>query len=640
MYLVLAERSDVRYGGYKGRILRVLLNDGEFKSEPLPTDWIHDYIGGDGFAAKLLYEEVPGRTDPLSPENKLLIATGPITGTLWPMSGRTVFVSKAALTGIWGESHVGGFLGPELKYAGFDMLVVEGAAEKPVYILIEDNDLQIIDANNLWGMTTNEVTAAIKNRHKDPEIQVAAIGPAGENKVRFSAVIVDNARAAGRTGMGAVLGSKNVKAIAVRGHGAVEVYDHEGFTELAKKAHQRVRDNPQAQEMGRWGTWILTAVKQEIGELPTYNHRTGVFSGWEKLAADYIRPRYTISDRACFGCSLGCKKVNYVRDGPFAGTLEEGPEYEGLMAFGSSLGIDDYPTTLKANQVCNRYGMDIISAGATIGFAMEAFENGIIDESDTDGLRLEWGDREMAIRLLEMMGRREGFGDILAEGSAKAAQKIGNGAEKYALHVKGMEISGQDGRTHRSIGLGHATGARGADHLRSLVVVDQLGYEDIAAERWGADKLPEIVDPYTEKYKATAVFESENSYCIRDTLIVCWYSVSWPPIFWMQDFADMLPLATGVKEFGSVDTLTEIAERQVNLKRLFNAREGISRKDDNLPARFTDEPMPEGPGKGQVVDLESMLNDYYRLRGWDLETGLPTKETIRRLSLEWTAKYP
>ncbi|MHA2209273.1 MAG: aldehyde ferredoxin oxidoreductase family protein [Candidatus Thorarchaeota archaeon] len=630
----------MKYGGYIGRILRVLLDDDDFKTEPLPTDWIRDYIGGDGFAAKLLYEEVPGRIDALSPENKLLIATGPITGTLWPMSGRTVFVSKAALTGIWGESHVGGFLGPELKYAGYDMLVVEGAAEKPVYILIEDDDLQIIDAGDLWGMATNDVTAAIKDRHKDPDIQVAAIGPAGENKVRFSAVIVNNARAAGRTGMGAVLGSKNVKAIAIRGSGSVEVNDHEGFTELAKRAHQRVRDNPQAQEMGRWGTWILTAVKQEIGELPTYNHRTGVFSGWEKLAADYIRPRYTITDRACFGCSLGCKKMNYVREGLFAGTLEEGPEYEGLMAFGSSLGIDDYPTTLKANQVCNRYGMDIISAGATIGFAMEAFENGIIDEKDTGGLRLEWGDREMTIRLLEMMGRREGFGDILAEGSAKAARKIGKGAEQYALHVKGMEISGQDGRTHRSIGLGHATGARGADHLRSLVVVDQLGYEDIAAERWGADKLPEIIDPYTEKHKANAVFESENSYCIRDTLIVCWYSVSWPPIFWMQDFADILPLATGVKEFGSVDTLVEIAERQVNLKRIFNAREGISRKDDNLPPRFTDEPMPEGPGKGQVVDLEPMLDDYYRLRGWDLETGLPTKETIRRLSLEWTAKYP
>ncbi|MFW9846972.1 MAG: aldehyde ferredoxin oxidoreductase family protein, partial [Candidatus Thorarchaeota archaeon] len=565
----------MKFGGYTGKILRVQLDSGDFAIDSLPSSWISDYIGGDGFAAKLLYQEVPGGTDTLSPKNKLLIATGPITGTLWPMSGRTVFVSKAALTGIWGESHVGGFLGPELKYAGYDMLVVEGASEKPVYIMIEDDDLQIIDARHLWGSQTNEVTSAIKKKHGDPDIQVAAIGPAGEQKVRFSAVIVNNARAAGRTGMGAVLGSKNVKAIAIRGHGAVNVFNHEAFFELAKKAHMRVRSNPQAQEMGKWGTWILTAVKQEIGELPTYNHRTGVFPGWEKLAGDYIRPRYTISDRACFGCSLGCKKVNYVREGLFAGTLEEGPEYEGLMAFGSSLGIDDYPTTLKANQICNRYGMDIISAGATIGFAMEAFENGLIDEKDTGGLHLEWGDSEMTIRLLEMMGKREGFGDILAEGSAKAAEKIGKGSERFALHVKGLEISGQDGRTHRSIGLGHATGARGADHLRSLVVVDQLGYEDVAAERWGADKLPEIIDPYTEKYKATAVFESENSYCIRDTLIVCWYSVSWPPIFWMKDFAEMLPLATGVKEFGSVDELTKIAERQVTLKRIFNAREGI-----------------------------------------------------------------
>jgi len=629
----------MKYGGYTGRILRVRLHEGDFKIDRLPEDWIRDYIGGDGFAARLLYEEVPGGVDALSPDNKLMIATGPITGTLWPMSGRTVFVSKAALTGIWGESHVGGFIGPELKYAGYDMLVVEGASETPVYISIEDDDVQLVDAGDLWGMKTNEVSAAIIKRHSDPDVQVAAIGPSGEKRVRFSAVMVNNARAAGRTGMGAVLGSKNVKAIAIRGHGAVEVYDHEGFTELAKDAHRRVGENPQAQEMGKWGTWILTAVKQEIGELPTYNHRTGVFHGWEKLAGDYIRPRYTISDRACFGCSLGCKKVNYVREGPFAGTLEEGPEYEGLMAFGSSLGIDDYPTTLKANQICNRNGMDIISAGATIGFAMEAFENGVIDENDTGGLRLEWGDSEITIRLLQMIAEREGFGDLLAEGSAKAAQRIGKDAEKYAIHVKGMEVSGQDGRTHRSIGLGHATGARGADHLRSLVVVDQLGYEDVAAERWGKDKLPEIVDPYTEKYKATAVFESENTYCIRDALIVCWYSVSWPPIFWIHDFAKMLPLATGVKEFGSVDNLIEIAERQVNLKRLFNAREGINRKDDTLPDRFTKEPMPEGPGKGQVVDLEPMLDDYYKLRGWDLETGLPTSKTIKRLGLEWTSDF-
>jgi aldehyde:ferredoxin oxidoreductase len=625
--------------GYMGKILRVDLTAGEFTIDSLPTPWIKDFIGGDGFGAKLLFTEVSDGTDPLSTKNKLIVATGPITGTMWPMSGRTVFISKSPLTGIWGESHVGGFLGAELKYAGYDMLVIEGKSEKPVYISIEDSDLQIRDAQHLWGLTTDNLTTAIKKTHKDPDIQVAAIGPAGERLVRYASVMVNHARAAGRTGMGAVLGSKNVKGIAIRGHGSVEVHDHPAFMELAKEAHSRVRSNPQAQQMGKYGTWVLTAVKQEIGELPTYNHQTGVFEGWEKLSGDYIRPRYTISDRACFGCSLGCKKVNYVREGPFAGTLEEGPEYEGLMAFGSALGIDDYATTLKANQICNRYGMDIISAGATIGFAIEAFVKGAINTKDTGGLKLQWGDREQIINLLQMIADRDGFGDVLAEGSKKASEKFGRGTDKYAIHVKGLEVSGQDGRTHRSIALGHATGARGADHLRSLVVVDQLGYEDVAAKRWGADKLPEIIDPYTEKYKANAVFESENAYCIRDTLIVCWYSVSWPPIFWMEDFARMLPSVTGEPFLGKVENLTKIAERQVTLKRLFNAREGITKKDDNLPDRFTKDPMPEGPGKGQTVNLEPMLRDYYILRGWDLETGLPTKQTVKRLSLEWTQAH-
>ncbi|MBD3406453.1 MAG: aldehyde:ferredoxin oxidoreductase [Candidatus Lokiarchaeota archaeon] len=627
---------DMKYGGYAGKILRVQLDNNDFMIESVPSDWIRDYIGGDGFAARLMFAEVPARCEPLGPKNKLIIGTGPITGTLWPMSGRTVFVSKSPQTGIWGESHVGGFLGAELKYAGYDMLVIEGRSEKPVYIFINDSDLHLIEAKDKWGMKTNEVSAAIRRDHRDPDIQVGAIGPAGEKLVKFSSVIINNARAAGRTGMGAVLGSKNVKAIAIRGHGGIDVHDHDGFVEFAKEAHQRVRTNPQAQEMGKWGTWSLTAVKQEIGELPTRNHQTGVFEGWEKLSGEYIRPRFTISDRACFGCSLGCKKVNLISDGPFRGTLEEGPEYEGLMSFGSLLGIDDYPTTLKANQICNRYGMDIISAGATIAFAMELFEKGIIDTEDTDGIDLSWGNRESTIKILENIGARIGFGDLLAEGTRIAAKKIGNGADEFAIHVKGLEVSGQDGRTHRSIGLSHATGARGADHLRSLVVVDQLGYEDVAVDRWGEHTLPEILNPYVEKYKANAVVETENAYCIRDTLIVCWYSVSWPPIFWMKDFAKMLPLATGIKYLGDEKNLTLIAERQVALKRLFNAREGITRKDDKLPKRFTHEAMPEGPGKGQTVDLEPMLDDYYRLRGWNRESGLPTDETLRRLSLNWT----
>ncbi len=625
----------MKFGGYAGRYLRIELDRDRVRTESIPDDWIRDFIGGDGLAARILFQEVPAGTDPFSPVNRLILATGPITGTLWPMSGRTVFVSKAAETGIWGESHVGGFIGPELKFAGYDMVVISGHAEEPVYILINDADISVERAGSLWGMNTDATTEAIKRRHGDPDIHVAAIGPAGERRVRFASVIVDHARAAGRTGMGAILGSKNVKAIAIRGHGHVDVAEHDEFVRLAKAAHERVRNNPQAQQMHRYGTWLLTAVKQEIGELPTYNHRTGIFSGWEHLSAEYIRPRYTIRDRACFGCSLACKKVNYIPDGPYAGTLEEGPEYEGLMAFGSSLGIADYATTLRANQMCNDYGLDIISAGTTISFAFELFENGLIDRDTTGGVVLEWGNSESALKLLEMIARRDGIGNVLAEGTRSAARHIGKGAERYAMHVKGLEISGQDGRTHRSIGLSHATAARGADHLRSLVTVDQLGYKDVAAKRWGHDKLPDIVDPYTERYKAVAVVETENTYCIRDTLIVCWYSVAWPPIFWMDDFAEVLPLVTGIEEFGSKDELTKIAERQVTLKRLFNVREGITRADDRLPERFTHEPMPEGPGKGQVVHLEPMLDDYYQLRGWDVISGIPTRATVNRLSLDF-----
>ncbi len=625
----------MRRGGYAGRILRVDLSSEQVRVESWPERWVTEYIGGDGFAAHILYKEVPAGTDPLSPTNRLILATGPVTGTMWPTSGRSVFVSKAPLTGIWGESHVGGFLGAELKYAGYDLLVIEGSAERPVYLMINDDDIDLVDASSIWGLSTADATSAILRASGDPDAQVAAIGPAGERRIRYASIMVNRARAAGRTGMGAVMGSKNLKAIAVRGHGSVEVADLDEFLRLAREAHRRVREDPQAQQMSRWGTWVLTAVKQEIGELPTFNHRTGVFDGWERLSAEHIRSHYTVNDRACFGCPVGCKKVNYVREGPFAGTFEEGPEYEGLMAFGSLLGIGDYATALRANQLCNRYGMDVISAGATIAFAIESFEQGLLTKEDTDGLTLRWGDSKLVIRLLQMIANREGIGDILADGSREASRRLGRGTDRFAIHVKGLEVSGQDGRTHRSIGLSHATGARGADHLRSLVTVDQLGYEKVAAERWGADRLLEIIDPYTERYKAVAVVETENTYCIRDTLIVCWYTVSWPPIFWMRDFAQLLPAVTGEESLGSTDQLIEIAERQVTLKRMFNVREGITREDDQLPDRFTKEPMPEGPGKGQVVHLNPMLDDYYRLRGWDVETGIPTRETLDRLSLGW-----
>ncbi len=622
-------------GGYKGKILRVNLSKNEIKIEPLSKELVRNYIGGSGFAAKILYDEVGPEIDPLSPDNELILATGPLTGTLWPTTGRIMFASKSPLTEIGGESHVGGFLGPELKFAGYDMIIVKGKAKSPVYLYIEDDIVELRDAKHLWGSDTHETTKIIQEENGDPEIQVAAIGPAGENLVLYACIIINLARAAGRTGMGAVMGSKNLKAIAVRGTGTVEVADFEKFMELAEEAHERIDKNPQAREMTKYGTPLLVAYKQEIGELPTRNHQTGVFNEWEKLSAETLRENYWVKTRACFGCSIACKKAFKVTEGPYAGTFSEGPEYEGLYAFGTNCGNPDFGSILKANLLCNKYGIDIISAGATIAFMMELYEKGIISREDVEGLNFTWGNHELIVELLPKIAHREGIGNLLAEGTYRIAKKIGKNAEKYAIQVKKLEMSGQDGRTHRSIALGHATAARGADHLRSLITVDQLGYEEIAKQRFGEDKLPEICNPYTEKYKAYATKITEDVYAIRDALIVCWYSCAWPPIFWIEDFAQILPIATGIKEFGSIEELYKIGERQVTLKRAFNVREGIRRKDDTLPERFLKEPMPEGPGRGQVVNLDVMLDEYYELRGWNKETGIPTKEKLKELGLNF-----
>jgi aldehyde:ferredoxin oxidoreductase len=303
------------------------------------------------------------------------------------------------------------------------------------------------------------------------------------------------------------------------------------------------------------------------------------------------------------------------------------------MAFGANCCNGDYPSILHANLLCNKYGLDVISTGCNIAFMMECYENGIITKKDVDGLDLSWGNSKSMISLIHKIANLKGIGELVAEGTYRMAKKFGKGADKYAMHVKKLEISGQDGRTHRSAGLTHAVSSRGADHLRALVTVDQLGYEDVAAKRWGKDKLPEICDPYSEEWKALTVKTCEDLYAVRDTLIVCWYSCGWPPIMYMDDFAKSLQLATGETAF-TVKELWKIGERIVALERCFNAREGIRRRDDTLPRRFTKEPMPEGPGKGQVVDLDRMLNEYYDLRGYNKKTGLPTDETLKRLGLD------
>ncbi|MGC9021329.1 MAG: aldehyde ferredoxin oxidoreductase family protein [Candidatus Methanodesulfokora sp.] len=620
------------YMGYAGKILRVDLTTKKIWIQPLRKDLARNYIGGTGMASRILWEEVKADIDPLGPENRLIVVTGPVTGTIWHTAGRAALVAKSPLTGIWGESHFGGFFGPELKFSGYDAIIIQGRSERPVYLCIYDGKPEIKKADHLWGKNTYETADMIREELDDREVKIAAIGQAGENLVKFANVMTGFHNFAGRTGMGAVMGSKKLKAIAVRGFGSVKVADMDKLLDLAYDARERILKCDQAMELRNYGTPMLVGAKQAIGELPTKNHYTGIFGEYEEIDGPTIRRRYWAGTKACFSCFLACKKNNVVRAGEFEGTFTAGPEYEGVYAFGSNLMISNMPAILRMNYLSNAYGMDVISLGVVMGFLAELFENKIIDEKETGGFKLEWGDYRTAVEAVEMVAFRRGIGDLMAEGVREMAKRIGRGSEKYAMHVKGLEISGQDGRTHRSAGLTHATAARGADHMRSLVTVDQLGYRDVAAKRFGEDKVERVCNGYSEDFKALAVKMHEDAYAIRDSLIVCWYSVGWPPVFWMDDFAKILVAVTGEEEFGDVRELFKIGERINNVKRAFNVRHGITRKDDVLPDRFTKEPMPDGPGRGQVVNLDRMLDEYYELRGWD-RNGIPGKDKLLELDL-------
>ncbi|MEM4309045.1 MAG: aldehyde ferredoxin oxidoreductase family protein [Thermoplasmata archaeon] len=607
--------------GYNNKMLRVNLSEAKVREEKLPEELIQNYIGGTGICAKLLFDEVKAGINPLSPENKLIFGTGPLTGTLWMSAGRGVVCSKSPATGIWSESHFGGFFAPELKYAGYDFLIIEGVSEKPVYLEIKDREVSIKNATELWGKNTHEVETKLKKSL--PDCEVMCIGRAGEKLVKYAAIITNYASAAGRTGLGAVMGSKKLKAVAVRGTGSFEVYDRNAYIKKIEEAEQKLKKSQQNHDLHNIGTNILVAYKSAIGELVTKNHSRGIFEDADKITGEYLREKYFVKHRACFNCRTRCKKV--YRAGK---TISGGPEYEGTMAFGSNCMVSDFEQILEANYLCNEYGLDSISAGCVIAFAMECYEHGLLKSE----FPIKWGDGEAVVKLVKMIGEREGIGDLLAEGMRTVAGKIG--AEKFAMEVKGLEISGQDGRAHRSVGLTHAISVRGADHLRSLVTVDQLGYKEAAAHRFGAHTLPEICNPYSETHKALAVKVCEDVFAVRDSLITCWYTCGWPPVFWLEDFAEILYPVTGMRF--TKEELGLVGERIANLRRLFNAREGLDASSDYLPERFLKEPLPDGPSKGQVVNLEMMLKEYYQLRNWS-ENGLPTEECAAKLGLlkEW-----
>jgi aldehyde:ferredoxin oxidoreductase len=623
------------YGGYAGQVLEVNLTRGKAAPKPMDKRLAREYLGGAGFCSRVLYDEVGPCTASLSPANVLVFATGPLTGTLFPQASRYVVAAKSPLTGIWGEAHAAGHWAAELKFAGYDAIIFRGRSPRPVYLWIDDGYAELRDAKQVWGHTTHETDSMIKEELGDEEIKIAYIGQAGENLVRFACVMNDLDRAAARSGMGAVMGSKHLKAIAIRGTRDLKIARPRNYLKLMDKLHAKMLADPFTQGRADYGTPSLIELMNEIGRLPTYNLQTGVFEHADKIGGKIIRRKYLVKARADFSCLQRCGRYTCVPNGPYA-YIGGSPEFESLCSQGSRCGISNVEALLYAHHICNLYGMDTISCGAVIAWAMECYQRGILTKKDTGGLELKWGDHAVMVELTRMIAFRKGFGELLAEGSYRAAQKLGRGSKRYVMHVKRQEIAAQDGRGQKSMGLANATAARGADHLYAFPVLDEVGFDKAIRERFGAKYLPEIADKLNPKYKGLMVKENEDFAVVVESVGICKYGTMIPPTFFYPDVLEALNATTGM---GFTEReLRTIGERIVNLNRMFNVREGITSKDDTLPDRLTKEPAPAGPCKGHVVELDRMLREYYKLRGWDLKTGFPTEAKLRKLGLSFAIK--
>jgi aldehyde:ferredoxin oxidoreductase len=570
------------------------------------------YIGGRGIGAYLAYSELAPNLDPFSPESSVYFMTGPLQGTLTPFASKFAVINKSPLSGSLSRSVCGGGgFGPALKYAGYDMVIIKGTAKRPVYIWIDDDTVQIRDAQPHWGKTTGETKAAIREELQDNSVSVAPIGPAGERLIRFSGIIVDS-RAAGRGGAGAVMGSKNLKAIAVRGTKNVYAADIEEFQRLLEDTYATIRANPAVPGRIEKGTPGTLAVTYSTGVLPIMNFSRATFDGIEGLMPETVRDTLYIHNESCFGCPLPCGKTGLIKDGPYKGIVLPGPEYETIGLLGSNCGIGDIRAVAQANYLCNEYGLDTISTGNVIAFAIECYERGLITVKDTDGLELRFGDAEGLITLIEKIARRDGFGDLLAEGTKRVSEKIGQGSEKFAMHSKGQGFAAYEPRGLVGMGLLYATSTPGANHS------------------FGPTLTPERVelkDMLTHKGKAAMVRREQNKYCLQDSMIFCSFSR------FGMDNTQRLKFTNAVTGWGySNEESMNMADRIYTLERLFNVREGFSKEDDTLPWRCLNEPMPDGPAKGNTVPLEQMLEEYYKERGWN-KNGIPKRETIKRLGL-------
>ena len=603
---------------WQGQILRVNLTEGTCEAEPLNTKWTQEYLGTRGLATKYLWENMSPTADPMSPANVLIFATGPLTGTMASTSGRYAVVTKGPLTGAIACSNSGGKFGAELKYAGYDLLLIEGRSEVPVYLLIQDERVTLEPANEIWGTTVWNTEDWIRNRHSNPQLKVATIGVAGEQGVRYAAVINDLHRAAGRSGVGAVMGSKNLKAIAARGTRGVSVKDPVRFMEAVNHGKKILVESSGRAGLTKDGTNAMLTVQQEFGGLPTRNFQEVQFEGADKIDATAMQKvaedghRNLVTNKACFGCTIACGRIAHIRENHFTIVNRKeywhasgGLEYETAFAVGSVCGVDDIDACTFAGYLTNEHGFDPISFGVTLSAAMELYEMGVITKEDTDGVELKFGNAEALTIMAEKTGKYEGFGQILGMGSKRMCEKYGH--PELSMTVKGQEFAGYDSRALQGMGLGYATGNRGACHLKH-------------------DTFAEDFDDQTGTGKAEPCKTSQDRQAAVDSTGVCMF-VDWET----DDFATQIDAACE----GSWDAarLFETGERIWNLERMFNLSAGFTAADDTLPDRLLKDPCPSGTAKGKVNELAKMLPEYYSLRGWT-EDGRPTSETLERLGLD------
>ena len=636
--------------GYTGQILHIDLSNRNITIENPPAEFYRRYLGGSALNLYYLLREIPARADPLSPENVMGLSVGVTTGTAISGNSRVTVSAKSPLTGAIGDSQAGGFWPATLKWAGFDGIIIKGRASSPVYLWIHEGEAELKDAAHLWGKITGETEALIKSELGDPKVQILQIGPAGEQMGRYACLISMSSRAAGRTGMGAVMGSKNLKAVVAAGNRKPQLADKQSFKKLVQWGAKTYPESG-LEPMGKYGTAITVGYQQGVGGLPTHNFSSGVFDGWEKIDGPALyktllkgreKGKQESQGRdTCFGCVIRCKRVVEQTEGPYKlDPRYGGPEYESLCTLGSYCGVDDLAAICKANEICNQYGLDTISCGATIAWAMETFEAGQLTIQDTDGLELNFGNAESMVILVRQIAGKEKFGAVLAEGSQKAAEKLGKGAE-FLITTKGQEPPAHMPQHKPNMALLYSINPFGADHQSSAHDPSyDSGYEGYK-ERFARLGLAAPQDPPGSLGKENVQFtiQTQNIYSLSDSLCVCQFvwGVSWE-LYGPKDYVTLVQSVTGWEV--TLEELLAVGARRVNMMRAFNFREGFGRDRDKLADKFFTTPLTGGPTHGKCMDREEVENaviEYYRQRDWDPTTGRPTREALEQLELGWVA---